>query len=83
MKEKIKKVYEYETSTYERSFLKGFIWEVISFIIVLIAVYAVYGNLETSIFFSVILTLVKTPIFFLHERIWKKIKWGKCYYVKK
>jgi uncharacterized membrane protein len=80
--EKIKKIYKYETSTYERSFLKGFIWEIISFVIVLIAVYIAYGNLKISIVFSLILTLVKTPIFFLHERIWKKIKWGKSYYIK-
>jgi len=81
-KEKIKKIYEFETSTYERSFLKGFVWELISFLIVIIAVYLVYGDLRTSIMFSLILTLVKIPFYFMHERIWKKIKWGKTYYIK-
>jgi adenylylsulfate kinase len=64
-------------STLQRSFIKGLVWEVISFIIVILAVYWVYGNLTLSVQFSVILTLVKIPIFFLHERMWKKIKWGK------
>jgi adenylylsulfate kinase len=64
-------------STLQRSFIKGLVWEVISFIIVILAVYWVYGNLTMSVQFSVILTLVKIPIFFLHERMWKKIKWGK------
>jgi len=64
-------------STYERSFAKGLIWEFISFLLVIVAVYLVYGNLNTSIQFSAIFTLVKIPIFFLHERIWKMIKWGK------
>jgi len=64
-------------STLERSFIKGLVWEVISFIIVILAVYWVYGNLTMSVQFSIILTLVKIPIFFLHERMWKKIKWGK------
>jgi adenylylsulfate kinase len=64
-------------STLERSFIKGLIWEFISFIVVILAVYFVYGNLTMSVQFSIVLTLVKIPIFFLHERIWKKIKWGK------
>lgn len=64
-------------STLERSFIKGLIWEIVSFVIVIFAVYLVYGNLAMSIQFSIILTLIKIPIFFLHERIWKKIKWGK------
>ena len=80
---KFKRIYEYETSTLQRSFIKGFIWEFISFLIVIGAVYIFYGNLKISIMFSLVLTLIKTPIFFLHERIWKKIKWGKSYYVKK
>lgn len=64
-------------STFERSFLKGVIWEFISFIIVIIAVYIVYGNLTNSVIFSIVLTLIKIPFFFIHERVWKKIKWGK------
>ncbi|MFA5259390.1 MAG: DUF2061 domain-containing protein [Candidatus Pacearchaeota archaeon] len=64
-------------STLQRSFIKGLVWEVVSFIIVIIAVYLVYGNLAMSIQFSVILTLFKIPVFFLHERMWKQIKWGK------
>lgn len=76
-------VLKYETSTYKRSFIKGFIWEIISFLILILAVFIVYGNLRTSVIFSLILTLIKVPFYFIHERIWKKIKWGKCYYTKK
>ena len=64
-------------STYERSFVKGLVWELISFLIVIVAVYLVYGNLATSIQFSIALTIVKIPLFFIHERVWKMIKWGK------
>jgi adenylylsulfate kinase len=64
-------------STYQRSFLKGVCWETISLIITFIAVYLVYGDLELSIKFSVGLSAVKILIFFAHERIWKKIGWGK------
>jgi adenylylsulfate kinase len=64
-------------STYERSFLKGFIWEIVSFVITFIAVYIVFGDFKTSLGFSLVLSLIKVSIFFIHERIWKSIRWGK------
>jgi len=64
-------------STYERSLLKGIIWEVVSFIITTLAIYVFYGDIVQSIKFSIILTFFKAILFFFHERIWKKIKWGK------
>ena len=64
-------------STYERSFLKGVFWEVISFFIALGVAYLIYGNFPDSIRFAIILTIIKIPLFFIHERIWKKIRWGK------
>jgi len=64
-------------STYERSFIKGLVWESISFIITFIVVYFIYGNFKTSFMFSIGLTSIKAVFFFIHERIWKKIKWGK------
>ena len=54
-------------STIERSFVKGIIWEFISFIIVIIVIYVIYGNLNASIRLSLILTIIKIPIFFIHE----------------
>jgi adenylylsulfate kinase len=65
------------SSTNQRSFLKGVIWEIISFVITALIVYWFYGSIGTSIKFSLILTLIKIPFFFVHERLWKKVKWGK------
>jgi adenylylsulfate kinase len=64
-----------------RSFIKGVCWETISFIITLIAVYMIYGNFVLSLQFSLILSAVKIFIFFAHERLWKKIRWGKFHIV--
>jgi len=64
-------------STYERSLIKGIVWEGITFIITTIAIYIFYGNFLQSIKFSAILTLFKAIIFFFHERFWKTIRWGK------
>jgi uncharacterized membrane protein len=46
-------------------------------IITTIAVFIVYGDIFKSIIFALILTGIKIILFYPHERIWKKIKWGK------
>jgi uncharacterized membrane protein len=65
------------TSSFKRSLLKGISWETISFIITLFAVYLIYGDISFSVKFTGILTIIKIVLFFLHERLWKLLKWGK------
>jgi adenylylsulfate kinase len=62
--------------TYERSLVKGIVWEAFGFLITLFAIYLVYGDLNFSIVFALILTLIKMVLFFIHEMIWKKVRWG-------
>ena len=64
-------------SIYQRSLVKGVVWESISFVIATLGIYLFYGNFNTSIKFSFILTAIKVPLFFIHERVWKIVKWGK------
>lgn len=70
-------------STPIRSFIKGISWETITFFITLFAIYWIYGNgnFIGSLKFSLILTIFKIFLFFGHERIWKKIRWGKYHIV--
>jgi uncharacterized membrane protein len=63
-------------STYKRSFLKGIVWEFISFIITTLAVFIFYGDIVISVKFSLVLSLIKMIFFFIHERCWKMISWG-------
>ena len=74
-----KKQVECLISSPKRSFIKATTWETTSFIITFIAIYLVYGNIESSIKFSVALTIVKIFFLYFHERIWKKTMWGKIY----
>jgi adenylylsulfate kinase len=64
-------------STYERSLVKGVVWEGFSFLITLAAIYAIYGNFNLAIKFNLVLTAVKMILFFIHERAWKDVSWGK------
>lgn len=66
-------------STYERSLVKGIVWEGFSFIITLVAIYIMYGDFAGSLKFTLWFTLVKIILFFVHERLWKEVRWGKYY----
>lgn len=78
-----KKRERYITSTPKRSFLKAFTWELIAFVITLIAVYLVYGDIKMSVKFTIILSIIKILFLYVHERIWKKIIWGKTLWKEK
>lgn len=64
-------------STRERSLVKGIVWEGFSFIITLIAIYWIYGDFHLALKFNIVLTIVKMFLFFIHERVWKDVRWGK------
>jgi uncharacterized membrane protein len=64
-------------STYQRSFVKGFIWEGGALIWTSIFIYLFFGNIYNSIKIAAIITLIKIPFYFVYERIWKMIRWGK------
>jgi len=74
-----KKRVKYLTSTPKRSFIKALIWETISFVITLIAVYILQKDMGVSLKFTFALTIVKVIFLYNYERIWKKIMWGKVY----
>lgn len=61
----------------KRSLVKGISWEIISFSLTLLIIYIINRNIIISLGLSAILTAVKIPFYFIHERVWKKIKWGK------
>ncbi len=69
-------------STHTRSFVKGVSWEFFSLILTTAVIYLFYGNLYKSFSFSFGLSIIKIILFFGHERLWKKIRWGKYHVVK-
>lgn len=60
-----------------RSFVKGLCWEIISNLTSLALAYLVFGNWELCITFFVVSFVLKTCMYFIHERIWKKTSWGR------
>ncbi len=66
-----------DSSRLGRSFMKGFTWESFSFFLTLIITFIYTGSMKTSIELTSICFLVKIIFFFIHERIWHQVKWGK------
>ncbi|OAD44613.1 DUF2061 domain-containing protein [Polaribacter atrinae] len=60
-----------------RSVLKALSWRVIGTIDTLIVSYLLTGELSVATSIASIDFLTKLVLYFFHERVWNKIKWGK------
>lgn len=60
-----------------RSLMKGISWETFSFFLTLLVTFWYLQSFSTSVRLTGILFVIKIIFFFLHERIWHKVKWGK------
>ncbi len=61
----------------KRSIVKAFSWKLLAFLILVIVSYAVTGSLKDTTIITVIYHIIGVILYFLHERIWSKIKWGR------
>jgi uncharacterized membrane protein len=68
--------------TLKRSIAKTISYRVIVVVLDFIAVYLFTGKLKTALGFTIVSNIYTTVVYFFHERIWDKIKWGKKIYVK-
>lgn len=64
-----------ETNT--RSIAKGFSWRFFATSVTVIIVYLFFGRLDLAIAAGVIETISKVLLYYVHERIWQRILWGK------
>jgi uncharacterized membrane protein len=63
--------------TRKRSIVKALSWRVLAGIITSCVALAMTGQLEFAAKIGLIDTLVKLLIYFLHERIWNRINYGR------
>jgi len=50
----------------------------IAFLVLGIISYIMTGNVFETLAITVVFTIVATFLYYVHERIWDKIKWGKA-----
>lgn len=62
----------------KRSILKTLSWRIFSFFLTIIIIYAYTKNIKQSIGVGAGIDIVKMFLYYLHERIWNKIKFGRA-----
>ena len=63
--------------TRSRSVLKSMTWRVLATLTTVILVFIFTGNLIISLGVGFLEAILKIIIYYLHERGWDKIKWGR------
>jgi adenylylsulfate kinase len=64
-------------ATFRRSIVKTISYRVIVVILDFVAIYLFTGKISVALGFTIVSNIYTTIVYFLHERIWGKIKWGK------
>ena len=60
-----------------RSLAKGVSWRFIATSTTIVIVYVFFGRLDLAIAAGIVETVLKVGLYWGHERIWHKIRWGK------
>ena len=70
------------TETISRSVIKTVSYRITIVILDFICIYLFTGKVKIAIGFTIVSNIYTTVFYYLHERIWDKIKWGKRIFVK-
>ncbi|WP_152184260.1 adenylyl-sulfate kinase [Sulfurimonas indica] len=63
--------------TNKRSIVKGISWRIVATTTTIIIVYVFFGRLDLAIAAGMIETVLKIALYWAHERVWQKLRWGK------
>ena len=64
-------------STIKRSLLKTVTWRIIGSIDTAVITYFITGNWKFGLAVGSIEVMSKMILYYIHERVWQRIKWGK------
>ncbi len=64
--------------THLRSFFKGVTFRFVATLTTMALVYMFTGNFALTLSVGLIETVSKLIIYYLHERFWDRIRWGRC-----
>ncbi|SEK41118.1 Predicted membrane protein [Roseovarius azorensis] len=62
-----------------RSIVKAVIWNLIGLTVMALVGVAVTGSLTAGGIMAVINTMIGLTTYFLYERVWAGIRWGRCH----
>ena len=61
----------------KRSIVKALTWRIIAFVVTIIAVYIYSKDLKQSLVIGISANTVKIFLYYIHERIWNRVKFGR------
>lgn len=64
-------------STKQRSFIKSLTWRALAIISGFGITYAVLRDMAVATELTIIVNLVNFILYYVHERLWLKTKWGR------
>lgn len=62
--------------TKKRSIVKAIVWRVIGIVMMMLISYILTHDVSMSIDLTIWTNLVSLVFYYIHERVWNKIKWG-------
>jgi uncharacterized membrane protein len=65
------------TETTLRSFVKTISWRITGSFATFLISYLIVGSLILSGTIAIIQIVANTILYYIHERIWNKVKWGR------
>ena len=76
MIEKLLPISHKSEETLKRSLVKTISYRVVILILDFVSIYLFTGKTKVALSFMVVSNIYTTLIYFFHERMWGKIKWG-------
>ncbi|MDQ3394455.1 MAG: DUF2061 domain-containing protein [Bacteroidota bacterium] len=67
------------TVSRSRSFIKGVSWRTLGTLDTIILSFLVTGQMEMAFQIGGVELITKICLYYFHERIWNKVKWGKAF----
>lgn len=61
----------------KRSLAKSLTWRVIAIVSTFVVGYILSGSLSFAASLSVISNLINFVLYYVHERVWLRVKWGR------
>ena len=82
MIEKLLPHFQNDKETVKRSVLKAVSYRLIILVLDFFSIYFFTGQTKIALGFMIVSNIYTSIVYFFHERVWNKIKWGKSDYKK-
>ena len=66
------------TASKSRSLVKSLTWRILAIVVTFASIYVLTGEVTTATAGTILTNSINFVLYYLHERVWLKISWGKA-----